>query len=80
LTARLRIGFLLDRHGALEAAGIVGGDLGEGARFLAALQEPLNKFLEEARREAVRLSTSSPEILPAGKTGARRPTAVGTKT
>ena len=78
MTARLRIGFLLDRHGALEAAGVVGGDLVEGARFLAALQEPLSRFLEEARREAARLSTPSREISPAARAGTRRPTPVGT--
>jgi hypothetical protein len=75
MTTRLRIGFLLDQHGALEAAGVVGGDLVEGARFLAALQEPLNRFLEEARREAARLSTPPPT---AGKSSVRRSTLVGT--
>jgi hypothetical protein len=47
----------------------------EGARFLAALQEPLNRFLEEARREAARLSTPPPT---AGKSSVRRSTLVGT--
>jgi hypothetical protein len=60
----LRIGFLLNRHGSLEAAGVVRGDIAEGARFLEALRDPLSRFVEEARREAARLS-SQPRETPA---------------
>jgi hypothetical protein len=64
MTARqaLRIGFLLNRHGSLEAAGVVRGDIAEGARFLEALKDPLNRFLEEARREAARLRLVPPAV------------------
>ena len=71
----LRLGFVLDRHGALEAAGVVRGDVAEGARFLAALKGPLDRFLEEARREAARLAIQPPET---PRSGAQRTAPVGT--
>jgi hypothetical protein len=59
----LRLGFVLNRDGSLGAAGVVRGDVAEGARFLEALRDPLSRFVEEARREAARLSNQPPGAL-----------------
>jgi hypothetical protein len=61
----LRLGFVLNRDGSLGAAGVIRGDMAEGARLLEALRDPLSRFVEEARREAARLS-SPPREIPAG--------------
>jgi hypothetical protein len=53
----LRIGFLLNRHGSLEAAGVVRGDIAEGARFLEALK--IRSTGSWRRRDARRLGSGS---------------------
>jgi hypothetical protein len=63
----LRLGFVLNPDGSLGAAGVIRGDVAEGARFLEALRDPLSRFVEEARREAARLSNQpreSPAVPP----------------
>jgi hypothetical protein len=57
----LRIGILLNADGSLGAAGVVRGNVAEGAKFLAALDEPIRELVRHARREAARLASMSRE-------------------
>jgi hypothetical protein len=49
----LRVAIVLDHNGTLQAAGIIRGDVAEGARLLGAIRDPLKTFLAEARLRAI---------------------------
>lgn len=48
----LRVAIVLDHNATLQAAGIIRGDVAEGARLLGAIRDPLDTFLAEARLRA----------------------------
>jgi hypothetical protein len=47
-TEPVRVSIILDGRGRLQAAGVIRGDLREGARLLVAIHDPLEAFLAEA--------------------------------
>jgi hypothetical protein len=52
-TQPLRVAIVIDQNATLQVAGIIRGDVAEGARLLRAIRDPLETFLVEARLRAI---------------------------